>query len=164
MVAYDFSDFAEEALVYAAELSELLKADLLIVHVINQRDVDAIEKASHYAASITVDEYVNRLKKDRLETIDQRIKSENLSHLSIKRLIKVGIPFEMIIEAAREEEIQLVIMGPKGRTNIANILFGTTAEKMFRHCPVPLLSVRNSQKMAAAENLRNERIGNPAIV
>jgi len=60
-----------------------------------------------------------------------------------KVLIKVGVPFEQIIWVVKEEHVDLLTMGPKGRGNLASVFFGTTAEKVFRHCPVSLLSVRN---------------------
>ena len=59
MVAYDFSEYSKEALKYAAELADNLKADLVITNVINQRDVDAVKNNIIFISDvISVKEYI----------------------------------------------------------------------------------------------------------
>jgi nucleotide-binding universal stress UspA family protein len=142
MVAYDFSDYSKEALVFASELADELKSDLMIVNIINQKEVDAVLRAEMEAVSFSADQFIKDRKKDRLEQINQIIEEISAKHLPLEIKIRTGIPFHELIQAAKDGGVDLVVMGRKGRTNLAGILFGSTAEKLFRHCPVPLLSLR----------------------
>lgn len=142
MTAYDFSDYSKEALEFASELADELKSDLLIVNVINQREVDALRRAEIEGAAISTDQFIKDMKKDRLKSIKDLTDEISVKRLPVKVKIKTGAPFRQLVQAVKDEGVDLVVMGRKGRSNLAGILFGTTAEKMFRHCPVPLLSLR----------------------
>ena len=78
---------------------------------------------------------------DRSEQIHTLMQTIGCTHLSTNTIFRVGIPFQVLIEIVQEESVDMVVIGQKGRGNISEILFGSNAEKMFRHCPVPLLSV-----------------------
>lgn len=60
-------------------------------------------------------------------------------------VFRVGLPYEEIAKAAKEESIDLLVMGTKGRSNLAGTLLGTTAEKVFRHASCPVVSVRSPE-------------------
>jgi nucleotide-binding universal stress UspA family protein len=146
MVAYDFSDYSKEALEFALELADELKSNLMIVNVINQREVDALRRAEMEGSGISADQFVKDNKKDRMNRINEVLEQISAKQLVVEIKIKIGVPFCELIQTVKDSGVDLVVMGRKGRSNLAGILFGTTAEKMFRHCPVPLLSLREDMQ------------------
>ena len=145
MAAVDFSEYTARIMDYAGRLAEDLGAELLFVNVINQRDVDMVKQVTFYTDSISVKDYVNGLKQDRSERLQELIKETRCNQIAHQFIIRTGVPFQELINAAAEEKADMVVMGTKGRGNIAGILLGSQAEKMFRHCPVPLLSIREKE-------------------
>ena len=142
MIALDFSEYSTEALTYACSLAESLDAGLVVVNVIHQRDVDMVKMVANTTGQLSVDEYIAEQTAQRSTDMDDAIRAASCSHRVVKKTIRLGSPFHELIQAVKDERVDLLIMGSKGRGNLSGILFGSVAEKMFRHCPVPLLSIR----------------------
>jgi nucleotide-binding universal stress UspA family protein len=62
---------------------------------------------------------------------------------AIARHVTTGVPYEALTRAIKEMDIDLVIMGTRGRGKFSGMLFGSTAARMLSKCPVPLLTLRN---------------------
>ena len=149
LVAIDFSEYSKHVMGYAAQLAEKFDAVLVLTNVINQRDLNMIEMVSHQTemvsseiSTISVETYLEKQKTERTQKIKDLIEKMGCAHLKAETIIKPGAPFEVLMGVIRKEAIDLVVMGSKGRSNLADILFGSTADRMFRRCPLPVLSVR----------------------
>jgi len=143
MAAIDFSQYSAQVIQFAADLARELRLELVLVNVINQRDVDAVEMVQRDYAGISVETFIQSASAERLELLNRLMAEEAPgAPVPVKRSVRVGVPFKEILHAVDAEQADLLVMGSKGRGSIAESLFGSTAEKVFRRCPIPLVSVR----------------------
>ena len=141
-MACDLSSYSIQAVEYAAEMAESVHAVMVIVNVINQRDLDMIEKVSQHTDKITVSKYVSETMEYRSGEIAKVLADSKRDPALYRTIFRTGVPFREILAAIEEEEADVLVMGTKGRTDLTDVIFGSTAEKMFRRCPIPLLSIR----------------------
>ena len=150
LAACDLSAYTGDVLDTAIGLADSLDAGLLVVNVINQRDMDSMQKALEKIAfgyenvPISLAQHRADMESERLQSLREVIVRAGGADRKCDCLIKVGDPFKVIVEVVVQEQADLLIIGTKGRSNLSDVLHGSTAERLFRRCPVPLLSVRIS--------------------
>jgi len=152
LACIDFSEYSLMTLEYALEIAQSRKIPVIVFNVINLRDLNGVEIFSKYfSGKINVEDHVRELRKDRYGMMEKMIKEIFFDEKSLMKIkIDTGIPFECILKAIETENIDLVVMANKGRGNISSVLFGSTAEKVFRHSPVPVVNVRDREKFKSA--------------
>jgi len=143
VVGIDFSTYAQRIMEYGAGIAERNTAELIAVNVINRQQIDYIrtvckdEDPNVFSLSrFTNDEIARRTHK-----MDDLIRQCVSTKVSTRPIIMIGVPFEEILDIVDNEHADIVVISSKGRTNFQDYIYGTTSEKIFRHCPVPVLSL-----------------------
>ena len=148
LAACDLSVYSEQVMDCAASLADRLRGDLTVVHVINRRNIDAMMDAVHKIVpeeaelAMSVNEYLESVQSERAEQIDAVIRKTPMSGRKVRKLFRIGIPCEEILTVAEAERADLLVIGSKGKSNIAGLLFGSTAERVLRTSRVPVVTVR----------------------
>lgn len=145
LVCVDLSDYSKMTLEYALSLTSGNVAQLILLNVINSRDIDAVKFASHYYPNeANVELFLKGTKADRQQRLNEMIEQYSIPEtVQVDLLLKEGNPFKEILSTIKEEKIDLVIIGNKGRSNVVGTLLGSVAEKVLRHSPVTVISVRD---------------------
>ncbi len=152
MVALAFSEHAKGIFNYAAKLAATLNAELLVLSIINSRDVEAVESISAMGYDVDGDHYVRNIRNERNQILEQIIRESGFPRERIRTLITVGNPVDELLNITVKEGADIIVMGIKGRTNLSNIFIGSVAEKVFRKSPVPVLSYRDETNTGSAKD------------
>lgn len=136
---------AEGIFNYAAKLATSLNAELIVANIINSRDVEAISKIVSLGYEVDGEHYVQDVRAERKRMIDQIIQKSSFPRENVRTIFEVGNPIAELLKIIEKEDADIVIMGPKGRTDLEHVILGSVAEKMFRRSPVPILSYRDEK-------------------
>lgn len=145
MVAVDFSRYSLPTAQYAAQLANDLKSDMLFVNVINQRDLDAVQSIMATYTTFNSEQFLSDRTRERHEMIGELIKSCHADPSVTRAIVRIGVPYQKLLEVIDEETPDLLIMATKGRTDLADVIMGSCARSMYRRSPIPLLSIRGDK-------------------
>jgi len=142
LLPVDFAPVSREAFLLGLRLAHQFQAQVFLLHVIDTKSLDALNALGLALPS------EEKTQKKRLND-HARLLAKGLlalpetEGLKITRLLREGKPFVEIVRTVREEKIDLVVMGSYGGQtgDISHIFFGSTAEKIVRTAPCPVLTV-----------------------
>ncbi len=138
----DFSDDAVNALDYAASLAEQYGAELCLLHVVEDVVVPAYFGAQMSAGYFPAAELEEAARAELAKILAEGAPAG----VQVKRLLRRGAPYVEILAAAADEEVDLIVMGTHGHSGLAHVLLGSTAERVVRKSPAPVLTIRHPQR------------------
>jgi universal stress protein A len=127
-----------KAVHYGVSLSRKYGAELYVMHVVH--DPLIFGEWNLPFPSIEED-YRNMLKKAKAE-LNEIIKKEKGKGLMIKELVKEGKPAEAVLNAVKEENIDLIIMITHEEGHLEHFIFGRSNKEIVRALPCSILLVK----------------------
>jgi len=137
LVPLDFSEYATQALDYAINLGSKLGARLTLLHVIQSLPLGGVDMGVTLPYT-----YIQDLEAEIMESMNGYLERVTAAGLEGEIAVVHGVPFHEIIEMARAQQVDLIVMGTHGRTGLQHVLLGSVAEKVVRLAPCPVLVAR----------------------
>jgi nucleotide-binding universal stress UspA family protein len=135
----DFSDIAEKAYAYIKQLQGAGMKEVVLLHVIDHRSFEVL--AAHDSAMRAKD-IEQKIEEESLKEMNKTAEELEKNGLIVSvRLVK-GVPFCEILNVAEEEDVDAIVVGSHGKSNVAEMLLGSVSEKVIRKAKRPVLVVK----------------------
>ncbi len=138
IVPTDFSACAEEAWGLAQRLAAASGAEIVLTHVL-------VETPLYSEGPFTMErarQVYEAARRWAGETLEQWAAKARGTGLTVRVVLRAGVPYAEIVELATNERADLVVLGTHGRGGINRALLGSVADRVVRLAPCPVLTVR----------------------
>jgi universal stress protein A len=142
VVPIDFSEYSKKSLRYATEFAVSFQSEILLVYVIEPIAYPADFSFGQIALPMSDADLRQRAEAQLQRLIDTEIQGR----LVARAAVRAGKPSSEIVQYAKEEEADLIIIATHGHSGVEHVLFGSTAERVIRKAPCPVLSIRDKEK------------------
>jgi nucleotide-binding universal stress UspA family protein len=136
LVPTDFSASSSAAIELAIGMATQLDAELTLMHVWELPIYPYVELI------VTSPEMTRAIEKSARECLETQLKEVRSRLPRTKSLLKMGLPWQQIVDACKESDADLLIMGTHGRRGLEHAILGSVAEKVVRLSSIPVLTVR----------------------
>lgn len=136
MCGTDFTDDSYRALAYALRFARLADGALIVVHSVDVPSGDVYTTAEWPRS---FDEARARAKEMLAEIHAKHLES----YAKVTLVVEIGPPAERLLALAKDRQVDVLVTATHGRSELADLIMGSTAEKLIRHAPCPVFVVRH---------------------
>jgi len=139
LVTTDLSDTSTEAIEPALALARKFDASILVAYV----EEDRLPPLVVEYVAVGIDDLLERQVSPAAERLDQFVRDNLQGYDDVEVTVEVGTPHIEIVRLAEERGVDLIVMATHGRGFISHAILGSTAERVLRRAPCPVLVVRD---------------------
>jgi nucleotide-binding universal stress UspA family protein len=146
LIALDYNPTAQKVAVTGFSMAKAMKAEVVLLHVITDPVFYATSGFSpimgfngYVDVSPTLRDSVDGLKNASLQFLDKS--RQHLGDKTIQILVKEGDFAETILETAKEEHADIIVVGSHSQRWLENVLMGSVTEKVLHHTKIPLFII-----------------------
>ena len=140
----DLSELSEAGVRYALELARAIGAEVTVYHVVGT------EELMRYDHLRLLDNVLEKYDAALGRFLEDHC-SDLLPLVEVHRKVEMGTPDINIVDEAKKDGVDLIVISTHGRTGLSHILVGSVTEKVVRHAPCPVLSIRPERDHKAAQ-------------
>jgi len=137
----DFSPQSEAGVDYAAALARRLDAVVVLLYVVEDELPPLLIGVSEERRREILEEH----RKEAAERLTGYA-TEHMSGAAVRPEVRVGPPARRIVEAAGEEDVDIIVMASRGYGPLGQVLLGSTTERVLHHAPCPVMVVRDGRE------------------
>jgi nucleotide-binding universal stress UspA family protein len=143
LVPVDFSPCSNEAYRVALQMARAFQSEMTVLHVIDTSAVAAFNRLGLLAVPSDATAQRRRLRHQARLKTRQLLEMQSTEGVAIERIVAEGAPFVEIAKLARQNRVDLIVLGSYGgrSENMEKIFFGATAEKVVRTAGCAVLTV-----------------------
>jgi nucleotide-binding universal stress UspA family protein len=139
LVALDGSECSHKALDIGVQLAKEQGARCTVCTVV---DVVRVATSMTFATGDIVNEWIATLNKDARQIESEAIEKYRGSGVTIETIVLEGDPSSALLDVAKNESADLIVMGSHGRTGLKKLWLGSVAESIVQEATIPILIVR----------------------
>ncbi len=136
LVPTDFAASSAEAVELAITFAKQFDAELTLLHAWE------LPVYPYMELTMNMEQLTTNVEKAAAECLQTKLNEVKARVPRTKSVLKLGAPWQQIIDAINEVKADLVVMGTHGRRGLSHALMGSVAEKVVRMSPVPVLTTR----------------------
>jgi nucleotide-binding universal stress UspA family protein len=138
LVPIDFSIHSKNALKYAVPLAEKFGAAIRLVYVVEP----TIYPADLGFGQVVLPGVEEELREKGEGELQALIEQEIGTRVQASAIVRSGNPHQEILREAADQGAELIVVATHGHSGVEHMLFGSTAERVVRRSPVPVLIIR----------------------